>query len=149
MLSRILFFILAAAGGAALTIQAAWNARLRIGTGSPVLTTMISIAVTLVSLIALWATGLMARGTLPSLQSVPKWAWLGGVCAAYYLLVSLIALPKFGAATVFSLVIAGQLIAAVVLDSTGAFGVPHVAFTPTRIIGILLLLAGVLLVQKT
>lgn len=148
MVTRILFFILVGAGGAALTVQAAWNARLRIATGSPVLTTMISIVVTLVSLLALWLSGATTRGTMPQFDSVPKWAWFGGVCAGYYLLASLIALPRFGAATVFSLIIAGQLIAAVVLDSTGAFGVPHVALNPMRMVGIVFLLAGVLLIQK-
>jgi bacterial/archaeal transporter family-2 protein len=148
MFTRFLFWILVAAGGAALTLQVAWNALLRIGTGSPVLTILISISVTLVSLVALWTTGIMPRGTVPAFNSVPKWAWFGGVCAGYYLIASLIALPKVGAAAVFSLVIAGQLITALILDSTGAFGVPHIGLTPTRIIGVALLLVGVALVQK-
>ncbi|MGZ5567349.1 MAG: DMT family transporter, partial [Limisphaerales bacterium] len=71
-----------------------------------------------------------------------------GVCAAYYLIASLVALPKLGAAAVFSLVIAGQLITALILDSTGAFGVPHIGISTTRAIGVALLLAGVALIQK-
>lgn len=149
MLTRLIFLLLVAGGGAALTLQAAWNARLRLATGSPVLTTMISIIVTLITFSLVLLSGLSPRGTVPSFNAIPKWAWFGGVCAAYYLLASLIALPKLGAAAVFSLVIAGQLIGALVLDSTGAFGVPHVGLSPTRIVGVVLLLAGVLLIQKT
>lgn len=148
MLTRVIFLLLVAGAGAALTIQASWNARLRLATGSPVLTTMISITVTLITFLLVWSSGLSPRGAVPSFNSTPKWAWFGGVCAAYYLLASLIALPKLGAAAVFSLVIAGQLIAAVVLDSTGAFGVPHIGLSPTRVLGVVLLLAGVLLIQK-
>lgn len=148
MLTRFFFLLLVAGAGAALALQAAWNARLRLATGSPVLTTMTSIVVTLITFSVIWSSGLTPRGTLPSFNSIPKWAWFGGVCAAYYLLASLIALPKLGAAAVFSLVIAGQLIAAVVLDSTGTFGVPHIGLSPTRILGVVLLLAGVILIQR-
>ncbi len=149
MFTRIIFFVLVAGGGAALALQAAWNARLRIATSSPVLTTMISIVVTLISLGLLWVSGVTGRGSMPTFNSIPKWAWLGGVCAAYYLIASLVALPKLGATAVFSLVIAGQLITALILDSTGAFGVPQLGLGSTRIIGIVLLLAGVVLIQKT
>src|SRR4051812_23248309 len=149
MLTRVLFLIFVAGGGAALALQVAWNARLRIATGSPVLTTMISIVVTLISLLLLWIAGVTGRGSMPAMNSLPKWAWLGGICAAYYLIASLVALPKLGAAAVFSLVIAGQLITALILDSTGAFGVPHLGLSPGRILGVLLLLAGVVLIQKT
>jgi transporter family-2 protein len=148
MLIRIAFLILVAFGGAALTLQAAWNARLRVATASPVLTTIISITVTLVTLVTLWATGLTNRGSVPAFGSIPKWAWLGGICAAYYLIASLVALPKLGAASVFSLVIAGQVLTAVALDSVGAFGVPQISLSMTKIVGAILLLVGVVLIQK-
>jgi transporter family-2 protein len=148
MFSRFLLFFLVALGGVALTMQMAWNARLRIGTGSPVLTTIISICMTLLSLVLVWASGLAARGTLPAYNSLPKWAWFGGVFAAYYLVASLVAIPKLGTAAVFSLVIAGQMIGALVLDSTGAFGVPQLSLTPSRVLGAILLLAGVILIQR-
>ena len=97
---------------------------------------MISIVVTLISLLLLWVSGVTGRGSMPAFNSIPKWAfWLGGVCAAYYLIASLVALPKLGATAVFSLVIAGQLITALILDSTGAFGVPQLGISSTRIIG--------------
>jgi bacterial/archaeal transporter family-2 protein len=148
MLTRLAFFFLVALGGAALTLQAAWNARLRMATGSPVLTTMISITVTLVTLFTLWVSGVTNRGSVPAFGSVPKWAWLGGICAAYYLIASLVALPKLGAAPVFALVIAGQVLTAVLLDTVGAFGVPQVPLSMTKIVGAVLLLVGVLLIQK-
>jgi transporter family-2 protein len=70
------------------------------------------------------------------------------VFAAYYLVASLIAIPRLGAAAVFSLVIAGQMIGALILDATGAFGVTQIGLSTSRIMGTALLLAGVILIQK-
>ena len=148
MLTRLLFILLVAGGGAGLALQAAWNARLRTATGSPVLTTIISVVITLVSLILVWLSGATPRGSVPAFGSVPKWAWFGGIFAGYYLVASLVAIPRLGAAAVFSLVIAGQLLAALVLDSTGAFGVTQISLSPVRLAGAVLLVIGVLLMQK-
>ena len=148
MLFRILLMVVVALGGVGLTLQMAWNARLRVATGSPVLTTIISIIVTLLSLTVVWASGATDRGSIPSFNSVPKWAWFGGVFAGYYLVVSLIAVPRLGVAAVFSLVITGQMLGALVLDSTGAFGVSQISPTPAQLLGTTLLLAGVILIQK-
>jgi transporter family-2 protein len=148
MLARFVIILLVTLGGAALTLQMAWNARLRVSTGSPVLTTMISVTITLLSLALVWASGVTARGSVPALHSVPRWAWFGGVFAGYYLVVSLVAVPKLGAATVFSLVITGQMLAALVLDSTGAFGLSQISLTAPRLLGTALLLAGVILLQR-
>src|SRR5437763_15963463 len=147
MFTRIILFFLVALGGAGLTIQMAWNSRLRTATGSPVLTTIISICVSLLSLILVWASGATDRGSLPAFNSLPKWAWFGGVFAAYYLVASLIAIPKIGAGVVFSLVIAGQMIAALTLDSTGAFGLARISLSASRFLGTALLLVGVTLIQ--
>src|SRR5260370_41011271 len=148
MFTRLVFLLLVALGGAGLTVQMAWNSRLRTATGSPVLTTIISICVSLLSLVLVCASGATERGSLPAFNSLPKWAWFGGVFAAYYLVASLIAIPKLGAAAVFSLVIGGQMVAALILDSTGAFGVAQISLSASRILGTVLLLIGVILIQR-
>ncbi len=148
MIARAILFALLALGGAGLTLQMVWNTRLRSSVGSPVLTTILSVVVTLISLLVLWASGTTQRGSIPPFSSLPVWAWLGGVCAAYYLIASLIAIPRLGAATVFALVVTGQMLAAIILDATGAFGVTQIAFSLKRVIGVALLLAGVLLIQR-
>ena len=148
MFIRFIFFLLVAFGGAGLTMQMAWNSRLRTATGSPILTTIISVVTTLLLLVLVWISGATSRGTVPAFGSIPKWAWFGGVFAAYYLMASLVAIPKLGAAMVFSLVIAGQMVAALVLDSTGAFGVPQISLSASRVVGAVLLLMGVILIQR-
>jgi CPA1 family monovalent cation:H+ antiporter len=71
-------FVWVAVGGAGLTLQMAWNARLRASTGSAVLTTIISIVVTLLPLSVIWISGATNRGSIPPVNSLPKWAWFGG-----------------------------------------------------------------------
>jgi transporter family-2 protein len=148
MFTRFILFLLVVLGGAGLTMQMAWNSRLRSSTDSPVLTTIISVVVTLISLVLVWISGATPRGSIPAFTSLPRWAWFGGVFAGYYLVVSLTAIPRLGAATVFSLVIAGQMITALILDSTGAFGVPHISLSASRILGTALLFTGVVLIQR-
>jgi bacterial/archaeal transporter family-2 protein len=148
MFSRGTLYILVALGGAGLALQMACNSRLRVATGSPVLATLISVVVTLISLTGVWASGVTPRGTLPAFSSVPIWAWGGGALAGYYLVASLVAIPRLGTAAVFSLVIAGQMITALVLDATGALGVAHIALNVKRVAGAALLLIGVVLLQK-
>ena len=85
---------------------------------------------------------------IPAFNSIPTWGWFGGVFAGLYLVASLIAIPKLGAAAVFSLVVAGQMVAALILDSTGAFGVAQISLSPFRVAGAALLVIGVILIQK-
>lgn len=148
MVNRFFLLLLVALGGAGLAVQIAWNARLRLSIGSPILTTIVSLTVSLLSLILLWASGTIERGTLPPFNAVPAWAWLGGIFAAYYLVSSLVAIPKLGVSSVFSLVIAGQVIMSLVLDSTGAFGVNQISLSGSRILGTVLMLAGAVLIQR-
>ncbi len=148
MLNRLLLLLLVALGGAGLAVQIAWNARLRLSTGSPILTTIVSLSVSLLSLLLLWTSGTVERGALPAFHAVPTWAWLGGIFAAYYLVSSLVAIPKLGVASVFSLVIAGQVIMSLVLDATGAFGVEQISPSGYRLLGTLMMLAGAVLIQR-
>jgi len=60
----------------------------------------------------------------------------------------LVAIPKIGVAAVFSLVIAGQVIMSLVLDTTGAFGVNQISLSGSRLFGTILLLAGTILIQR-
>jgi transporter family-2 protein len=72
MATRLILFLLVALGGAGLTLQAVWNARLCASTTSPVLTALISVFVTLLALV--WASGATERGALPAFTALPGWA---------------------------------------------------------------------------
>lgn len=73
---------------------------------------------------------------------------LGGVVGAAVVLVSLAAVPKLGAGPLTAGLVFGQLVMAVIVDRQGWLGVPQADLTPSRIAGVVLLLAGVLLVTR-
>lgn len=145
MWERLCLILLVAVGGAGLTFQMAFNGRLRVATGSPVLTTIVSVLVTLVCLVAVWSSGSIDRGSLPRFQAIPFWGWCGGILGAYYLVIALTAIPRLGTATVFAVVIAGQMLTALAVDSLGMFGATPIPLSMARIAGTLLLLAGAIL----
>src|SRR5258708_30735909 len=118
MFTRFVLFLLVALGGAGLAFQMVWNARLRTSTGSPVLATILSVFVTLLSLALVWASGATNRGSIPAFNSLPKWAWFGGAFAAYYLLASPIRIPELCAAAGFFFVVSRQVASALILAST-------------------------------
>ncbi len=55
--------------------------------------------------------------------------------------------PRLGVAITISLIIAGQLAAAVVLDHFGLLGVVVREATPGRIAGVFVMFAGVLMIR--
>ena len=123
------------------------NTRLRDATGSPVVSALISFVVGGVALWALALLGVLGRGRVPALHSLPMWAWLGGLMGAFYVTLVVIAVPRIGTALVVGASVLGQLGAALVLDNFGWLGVPRLPLSPTRVLGAVLLLAGVLLIQ--
>jgi bacterial/archaeal transporter family-2 protein len=56
--------------------------------------------------------------------------------------------PRIGTFGTFALVIAGNLAAAVLIDSLGLFGVSRVPITVTRVAGLVLLAGGAALVLR-
>jgi transporter family-2 protein len=78
-----------------------------------------------------------------------RWYYLaGGLLGAVYVLNALIAVSAIGAGGVAAATVAGQLIASVVVDRLGLFGLDQVAISPERVVGIGLLLVGTALVLK-
>ncbi|MBK6350865.1 MAG: DMT family transporter [Proteobacteria bacterium] len=72
----------------------------------------------------------------------------GGLLGAVYVASVTILGPRLGGMTMVALVIAGQLMVALVVDQFGILGYPQIAVTPTRLLGAALLLAGAVLVMR-
>ena len=82
-------------------------------------------------------------------RSLP-WYMLG--CGAFGLVLYLSlthTVPKVGAATAITLLIVGQLLAGLVIEHIGAFGVATRAVDPGRITAVMLLLAGAYLMARS
>ncbi len=143
-LSVILTIAVVAFGGILLSTQGPINATLGRLAGDPVAAATISFGVGFIILTAVT----LARGAVPAgstLAAMPWWTWIGGALGAYYVLAILWAVPRIGVLTVVMATVFGQLVAAVVLDALGAFGIPVQPVTVQRLAGVGLVLAGLVL----
>ncbi len=144
------YFLLSFIAGIALTTQVALNGKLLSGLSSPILTSAVSFAVGTVGLLITYIiTAHWGIQEIPAIQNAGKlswWIWTGGLLGAFYIVTSIISSPRIGFANMFSLVIAGQIIFAIILDHLGVLGTVHTV-TLARITGVILLIAGVYLIQ--
>ena len=145
-MSRGLAIVLTVAVGGLVGLQAPMNGRLRGAIGG------VPAAVwnNLLGLSALVVLLLLAGASVASddLHGVPWWAFLGGLCGAAFVFVSLSTVGTLGAAGVTAAAIAGQLTIAVIVDRFGLVGVTRQPLTLARVAGVVLLAAGVLLIVR-
>ena len=73
---------------------------------------------------------------------------MGGSLIAFYVLAITFIAPHFGLGNAVFFVLLGQLISAGLIDHFGLFGARQVPVSPTRLLGILVMAAGVALTQK-
>jgi transporter family-2 protein len=133
-----------------ISIQGPINARLRASVESPVLSAAISFLSGGLLLLCIMASGAFG-GTgagLRGMLSAPFWAYLGGALGVTFVLGSIVAIPQVGVVVVICSAILGQMAGSYLADTFGWFGVERVPFNPVRLIGIVLLVCGVLLVQR-
>ncbi len=139
-------FLAVALAGVCVALQAPTNARLAAAGGSALLAALVSFAVGTAALLAIW---LATDRTLPTaIAGAPAWAWMGGLYGAVYVAVIAYAAPSLGVATALALAIAAQLVAALVIDGAGLLGLASKPLTGTRLLGVLMVIAGVALTRR-
>lgn len=144
-MSNYLLMLLMACGGIAVAIQPSINARLAEKTGFLQAAT-ISFAVGTVVLLIL--SLLTSQGSLRRVVEVPWWQLTGGAFGAFFVTMTIVGVPRIGTTAVLALTIASQLIAGMVLDHYGIFGMRGIPLDAKRVIGVTLLLVGVWLICK-
>jgi transporter family-2 protein len=78
----------------------------------------------------------------------PPWLWLTGVLGATIVLAITFAPPLIGTFATVALLIAGQLIAGVLIDAYGLLGSPRLPVTSARATGLILVAVGAALTLK-
>lgn len=133
--------LLLVAAGSLLPAQFATNSALAGQTHSVVLSAATSYTVGTLLLVALlllgrqqphWAAG----------RTAPIWAWLGGLIGSAYVVGSVVLTQQLGAALATTLVIAAQLLTAILLDHFGVLGLPKRPINRRRAAAVVLALAG-------
>lgn len=141
------FVLLAVLVGLLLPVQAGVNAQLRLALGHPLTTALVSFLVGTIALgILVLVTGVPVPGSRAVAQ-VPGWQWIGGLLGAVFAAAVILA-PRLGAATMIASVVAGQMLASIVLDHFGWIGFPPHPVSGARVAGVALIVVGVVLLRK-
>ena len=145
----IIYILLAVAAGATAPTQAGINAQLQ---GSwaqtPVFASLISFVVGTATL-ALYVAA--TRTPVPALGAIGQaswWQWTGGMLGAFFVTMTVLLAYKLGATTLFSLLVAGQLAASLVIEHYGLLGYQVHPVNWQRLAGVVLVVAGVVLVRR-
>ena len=135
--------------GAILPVQAVLNTKLGKQTGGPLVSSLLSF---LVGLICLFIINLFANYTALThmkLLSVSPWyVWMGGLLGAIYVSCVIFVNQQQGVALTFALVVAGQIFISLLIDHFGLFGSIVRPLSIPKIIGALLIVAGLVLIKK-
>jgi transporter family-2 protein len=134
--------------GALLPLQGGLNAKLAKSISSPIYASMICFIV-----------GALAMAVyVPFTKETFSWQLLkgsdvtavvgGGLIGAVFITASMMALPRLGMALTFGLVVAGQVIISVLLDHFNILVAEQHAVNIWRGLGMLLIIAGVAIVEK-
>ncbi|WP_068505110.1 DMT family transporter [Paenibacillus kribbensis] len=143
----IFFMIFALLAGMALPTQFSVNSQLRAVVGSPITASAISFTVGAVSLIMI---SFFTKGSFVKKEwfEAPWWMWTGGLLGAFYVLATTILMPRIGVAATVGYVLAGQVIISIIIDHFGLIGATMHTLNVPRLVGALLVIVGVIVVQK-
>ena len=137
------------AAGAMLPIQFGINAQLASWVDSPLRATLVSFIVGTVALAVAMLVAARDWPPLERVESAPWWVWVGGLLGAFYVLGSVVAAPKLGAATLVAVILAGQAVASLLVDHFGWVGFEENPITLGRLAGVAFVAVGVALVRFT
>ncbi len=146
-MSRTLAVLLGAGAGMLVAMQAPINSRLgrSVGTAQAASFSFLVGTAVLLAVLAFWKGG---YGGLGHVGRAPWWALVGGALGAVYVTVALLAVRTLGAGGLTAAVIVGQLTMSVVIDRFGLLGVARTHIGVQRVLGLVLLVAGVVLVVR-
>lgn len=144
---KYVFYILPFIAGIAMTTQAGVNSQLKSAIQDPFMAGFIS-----------FITGTLVTGsvvllssrpspTLQQLSSIEIYKYSGGLLGALFVTIIILSAHKIGATNMFSLIIAGQLIAALIFDHYGFIGFKVNQVQPYKLIGVVLLITGSYLIH--
>ena len=139
--------LLAVMAGLSFVMQQAVNVNLRASLGSAAWAGFVSYVGGSVCMLV---TALALRDPTPHVGVIVKsnwWAWSGGLFGAIYIGIAIVLVPRLGTAAFVTLLVAGQMLASLVFDHYGLFGLVRHPVDLYRLLGAALLVAGVVLVR--
>lgn len=145
-MSQFMLLVLMFCGGIAIAFQPSINGRLaqKIGTFE---SSCISFAVGTLLLLAVVL--IAGKGSLRGVANASWWELTGGALGAFFVTMTIVAIPRIGTTAAMATVIGAQLATGVLLDHFGLFGFRTIPLDSKRAIGVALLMAGTgLIIRK-
>jgi bacterial/archaeal transporter family-2 protein len=144
----LLWSLLGILSGTFIALQAPINAALARDLGLSVAAAAASFLAGSVVLVAISLVAGPAQGVSLAWRAPPLWMFVaGGLLGAVYVTSVIVLTPKLGTAATMAFIVAGQMLAGLVLDHMGLFGFLERAITPGRMAGAVLLVLGALLMR--
>lgn len=144
-MSNFILIVLMAVGGVAVAVQPSINARLAEKTGFLEAATVSFAVGTLVLLLVSIASG---QGSFRRVPDADWWQLTGGLFGAFFVAMTIVGVPRIGTTAVLALTIVSQLIAGMVMDHYGLFGMRGIPIDFKRLLGVTFLLVGVFLICR-
>ena len=146
-MGKVIWIVLTLVAGAFLPIQAGLNTRLGKAIASPVYASLISFFVGLVGLLIYI---LITRQTVSfsGIKDSPGYIWIGGLLGAFYITVIIFAFPVLGPGVTFGLIVAGQMVVSILLAHFNILVVHQSSISFLKIFGVLLIVAGVIIIRR-
>ena len=142
----VFYFTLAFLCGVALVSQSGINGTLSPHVGGALNAATVSLCVSAVAIVLLRTMTAPDLTFSIALENAPAWSWVGGFCGIFFVAASLFTAQRIGAVALVSCILCGQLTAALVYDQLGILGYGETPLSISRFIGVLLIIAGTLLV---
>jgi bacterial/archaeal transporter family-2 protein len=146
---KYLLMFLTLLTGALLPIQAILNTRLGKQTGGSLMGSLLSFIVGLICLLVLnLVTNTSAVVNLKPATVMPWYIWLGGFLGAIFVGYITWVNQQQGVALTFALVVSGQVFCSLAIDHFGLLGSAVRTITLEKILGAVLIIAGIVLIKK-
>ena len=144
----LIWSLLGVLSGAFIAVQAPINAQLARGLGLPVAAAAFSFlsGAVVLGLVSVAVTR-FGNVTLDWKAPAPWLFVVGGLLGGAYVTASTVLAPRLGAAALMAFLVAGQLLAGMMLDRIGFLGMAVREISLGRVAGAVLLLAGALLIR--
>lgn len=143
-----LLILLAVFIGALMPVQAGINAEFTRFLNHPYLVPIVSLIVGTVGLSFLLLLQGISMNDVKRLGEAPPYMFLGGILSAIFVTAAMYFIPKMGATTMIAAYVTGQLLMSVVIDHYGLMNLTPHPISASRILGVILLFAGLFLVVK-
>ena len=147
-MQQLLLVSMAVVAGAVLAVQAGLNTALGKAVQNPVYGAFLSFVAGGIALFAYCLATGVPLGNVRRGFELPWYYWMGGVLGGFYVFAIIVLTPRLGVALTIGLTVTGQMVFSLLIDHYGLMGVPVSPVNWLRVGGVLLIVAGVFVLQN-